>query len=52
MDNPENSSATGRILQESALPVAPLAMPEQVLVRARAIRLVFLRPLLQWLGAR
>ena len=38
------------ILKRSALPVAPMAMPEQKLVGERHD--LFLRPLLQWLVLR
>ncbi|WEX10091.1 hypothetical protein [Chelativorans sp. AA-79] len=38
------------VLQESALPVAPMAMPEQTLTRRR--RGILLRPFFQWLALR
>jgi|GEM_PF-3138732 hypothetical protein len=52
MDNPENVSAMRRVLRESELPAAPMAMPEQVLARPRVIRVMLLRPLLDWLTPR
>ncbi len=51
MDNPENAALPRDLLQQSALPIAPMAMPEQVLVRRR-MRGMLLRPLFEWLGAR
>lgn len=38
----------GDVLERSALPHAPMAMPEQALTRKRSLRV--LQPLLQWLA--
>lgn len=40
-----------RIAAESALPSAPMAMPEQTLVRHRA-RTVWIAPFLDWLASK
>jgi len=51
MDNPEPNVRKRQILQESALPAAPMAMPEQTLIRPRN-RVFLLRPFFQWLALR
>lgn len=51
MGNPEHASGARRILQQSALPTAPMAMPEQMLLRPR-MGMLLIRPLLQWLTPR
>ncbi len=51
MGSPEESLRVRRAVQESALPAAPMAMPEQVLTRQR-VRGLLLRPLFQWLALR
>ncbi|MCT7377435.1 hypothetical protein [Chelativorans salis] len=38
------------LVEESGLPAAPMAMPEQTLVRQR--RSLFLRPLMHWFALR
>jgi hypothetical protein len=50
MSSAEESLRARHILQQSALPAAPMAMPEQVLTRPR--RSILLRPLFQWLALR
>ena len=51
MGNPEQKSAARHALQEFALPVAPMAMPEQMLSR-RSRSILLLRPLFQWFALR
>jgi len=50
MSSAEESLRAHHILQQSELPAAPMAMPEQVLTRRR--RGILLRPFFQWLALR
>jgi hypothetical protein len=51
MGNADTSLRVHHTLQDSALPAAPMAMPEQVLTRQRS-RVTFLKPFFQWLALR
>lgn len=48
---PEGQIRPRRVVAESGLPAAPMAMPEQTLVRQR-VRGLFLRPLIEWFAPR
>ncbi|WP_157038108.1 MULTISPECIES: hypothetical protein [Chelativorans] len=50
MSSAEENLRAHHIVQQSALPAAPMAMPEQVL--SRRWRGFLLRPFLQWLALR
>ncbi|WP_159586075.1 hypothetical protein [Chelativorans xinjiangense] len=50
MGVPEGKSRVRHLVEESGLPAAPMAMPEQTLVRQR--RGLLLRPLMQWFALR
>lgn len=48
---PEGQTRSRHPVEESGLPAAPMAMPEQMLVRQR-VRNLFLRPLIEWFAPR